>query len=168
MLGSNNPLGSGVVNITAGTLIAGAPAMIGSPLAGGGTTLSNNVLLGGNFSLSGAAPLTFNGTATLTAGITLTANGTTTFTNGIGEFGGSRAIALDGVGTLVLAQPEQHLLGRHHARRRHRGEQRLARQQRHAVALRDDDTEQRRTGQRPARDRHGHVRQRRPQRARRP
>ena len=105
MLGGTNPLGPGVINIVAGTLIAGAPPTIGSPLAGGGTTLTNNVLLGGNFSLSGAAPLTFNGTATLTAGVTLTANGTTTFANGIGEFGGSRAIALDGVGTLVLANP---------------------------------------------------------------
>ena len=103
MLGANNPLGTGVINMTSGTFIAGAPATIGSPQAAGGTTLSNNVLLGGNFSFNGAAPLTFNGTATLTAGITLTANGTTTFANGIGEFGPSRALTVAGNGLLALA-----------------------------------------------------------------
>ena len=67
--------------------------------------MTNNVLLGGSITFSGAAPLTFNGTVTMTASLTLFAQGTTTIANGIGEFGGARILSIAGVGTLSLLSP---------------------------------------------------------------
>ena len=67
LAGSNSAFGTGILNLQSGSIIAGAPAVIGQPLASGGNMLSNPVLFsGGVFTFDGSAPLLFTGPATLT------------------------------------------------------------------------------------------------------
>ena len=65
--------------------------------------MSNPILLGGNFTFNGSAPLTLSGPATLTNSVSLTVNNATTFAGAISEFGASRSLTdSTGVGTLTL------------------------------------------------------------------
>ena len=104
MIGSGSSLGTGTLNLAAGTLIGGAPAVLGGPVSTSATMVPNTILVTGTaFTFNGSTPLIFNGPATLaTNNVALTANSPTTFTSPIGEFGGARTLSMVGTGTLSL------------------------------------------------------------------
>ncbi len=118
--GTSNYLGGTLINMT-GTVVAGDSTAFGSNtssqtlgitagtiVAGAALTLSQSLVLNGNFTLSGTSSannITFATNALLTAGVTLTDSnlGTVTFSGNIGEAAGARALSIAGLGQLALS-----------------------------------------------------------------